>query len=204
MRTTLFWIATAIVFVVPNFLIWQKENLRHKSNTVYIELAPVDPRSLMQGDYMILNSKMSQTLRMMKKKPPRQGFLVIKVAPNKVARLLRVRTGNKPLRSGERLLKYRFRKGRYQVGADAFFFQEGHGKYYNNAKYGEYRLSSSGQTLLIGLRDGKLRKMAPPPEARKKAPKKRHTQGPTLRRPPIKRAKVQSAPPTKSSTPTQR
>ncbi|TNE51403.1 MAG: hypothetical protein EP343_04725 [Deltaproteobacteria bacterium] len=190
MRSTLFWIATAVVMVVPNFLILQKETLRSSSNTVFLELAPVDPRSLMQGDYMILSTTLARRLQRMKKRPAREGHLVIRLSQKKVAHFVRVHSPNKPLQAGERLIVYKFRKNRFQVGADAFFFQEGHGKYYSRAQYGEYRLDASGKTLLIGLCDSKLRRLKPP----KNAPKPRTTRQPTnLQRPP-KPAAIKKAP----------
>ena len=39
---------------VANVGIWQKEQLIAHGQPVFVELAPVDPRSLMQGDYMRL------------------------------------------------------------------------------------------------------------------------------------------------------
>ncbi|WP_319022245.1 GDYXXLXY domain-containing protein, partial [Proteus mirabilis] len=44
----------ALVLAFVNAAIWQKEALIGTGTTVYVELAPVDPRSLMQGDYMRL------------------------------------------------------------------------------------------------------------------------------------------------------
>src|SRR5690606_16735816 len=43
------------VLVVANGGIWQKEQLIRDGRPVFVELAPVDPRSLMQGDFMRLN-----------------------------------------------------------------------------------------------------------------------------------------------------
>ena len=48
-------LATVFVLVVVNGSIWQKERHLAEGEIVYLELAPVDPRSLIQGDYMALN-----------------------------------------------------------------------------------------------------------------------------------------------------
>ncbi len=85
MRSTLFWIATAVVMVVPNVLILQKETLRSSSSTVFLELAPVDPRSLMQGDYMILSTTLARRLQRMKKPPAREGHLAIRLSKKAMA-----------------------------------------------------------------------------------------------------------------------
>ena len=46
----LFWVLGATAWVV-----WSNERILSGGQTVLLELAPVDPRSLMQGDYMALN-----------------------------------------------------------------------------------------------------------------------------------------------------
>lgn len=44
-----------LVLVFFAFSVMQKETLIAKGTEVLLRLAPVDPRSLMQGDYMALN-----------------------------------------------------------------------------------------------------------------------------------------------------
>ena len=44
-----------LVLLVANVGIWQKEQLIVKGDAIFVALEPVDPRSLMQGDYMRLN-----------------------------------------------------------------------------------------------------------------------------------------------------
>ncbi|UUZ46717.1 GDYXXLXY domain-containing protein [Massilia sp. B-10] len=46
------------VLAVANTGIWQKEKLIAEGLLIFVELAPVDPRSLMQGDYMQLRFRM--------------------------------------------------------------------------------------------------------------------------------------------------
>ena len=43
-----------LVLGVVNAAIVGKETIKREGDTVYLPLAPVDPRSLMQGDYMAL------------------------------------------------------------------------------------------------------------------------------------------------------
>ncbi len=167
MRQAIFWLATVIVFSVPNVMIWQKEKLRTNGTTVLLKLAPVDPRSLIQGDYMILDYAIARKLdyaiarklagkkrvrAKKKEKVPKDGHIVITLDKNRVGKFMRIHRGKQKLKKGELLFRYRFRKGRWRIGANAFFFQEGHAKYYNKARYGEYRVTPSGDSLLIGLR----------------------------------------------------
>ena len=48
-------VGAVLVFGAVNWQVAAKERLRASGQPVYLELAPVDPRSLMQGDYMALN-----------------------------------------------------------------------------------------------------------------------------------------------------
>jgi uncharacterized membrane-anchored protein len=54
----------------------------------------------------------------------------------------------------ERLLVYRrSSRGEVRLGAESFFFQEGHADRYANAKYGELKVTNSGETVLVALCD---------------------------------------------------
>ncbi len=47
------------------------------------------------------------------------------------------------------------------IGAESFFFQEGHGEVFEEARYGELRFDGKGGTLLVGLRDESLKTLGP-------------------------------------------
>ncbi|MFT6791681.1 MAG: hypothetical protein ACJA04_000891 [Cellvibrionaceae bacterium] len=49
-------ILSILVLGVLNYGIYQKQKIKDHGEIVLLELAPVDPRSLMQGDYMRLNA----------------------------------------------------------------------------------------------------------------------------------------------------
>ena len=51
------------VLAVLNYQIYRKESLIKSSEEIFLELAPVDPRSLMQGDYMALEYKIANEMR---------------------------------------------------------------------------------------------------------------------------------------------
>jgi uncharacterized membrane-anchored protein len=44
------------------------------------------------------------------------------------------------------------RDGRLHIGSEAFFFQEGTAVAYEQARYAELRVDSSGESLLVGVR----------------------------------------------------
>lgn len=45
-----------------NFTVWRYEQAMANGEVVLLRLAPVDPRSLMQGDYMRLNYEIAREL----------------------------------------------------------------------------------------------------------------------------------------------
>jgi uncharacterized membrane-anchored protein len=164
------WILLAslpAVLAVLNGMVHQKERTLKSGTTVLLKLAPVDPRSLMQGDYMALNYGITREAEPIIKGGPPAGKLVLGLDRDGVARFVRYYNGE-PLASDEQLLCYK-RRRQIRLGAESFFFQEGHAQYYANAKYGELKVAPSGESVLVGLRDEGLRPLGPkaptrPPE----------------------------------------
>jgi uncharacterized membrane-anchored protein len=60
MRTVLIFGGVVLVLVVVNASVLDKERLLASGTPVLLELAPVDPRSLIQGDYMELDYAISR------------------------------------------------------------------------------------------------------------------------------------------------
>lgn len=136
----------------------QKEALATDGIRVLLELAPVDPRSLMQGDYMDLEYAVSRDATNDESghdttdEWPRHGHLVLRLDDHGVGHYVRRHQGGTTLGPGEQLLRYRKKGwGRLDLGARSFFFQEGDAELYDAARYGELRVTESGDALLIGL-----------------------------------------------------
>ena len=142
-----------LVIATVNVSVIRKEALIANGQVVLVELAPVDPRSLISGDYMRLDYALASNAEA---SWPRDGRLVVRLDARGVAQYVR-RDDGRALASGEQLLQYRRRARRLRVGSDAFFFQEGHAARYADAKYGELRVDRSGGSVLVGLRDAALR-----------------------------------------------
>jgi uncharacterized membrane-anchored protein len=142
-----------LALAVPNALVLEKERLLASGTTMLLELAPVDPRSLIQGDYMALDYAMARQMAESGRTWPRTGRVVVTLDEQGVARFVRRHGPETPLRPDEHLLAYRMRRGRVRVGTDAFHFQEGHAARYQGARYGEVRVAPSGTSVLVGLRD---------------------------------------------------
>ncbi len=140
-----------------NFQIWQKEQLIAQGQPVFVPLAPVDPRSLMQGDYMRLRfaipSEVQQKVSLLRLRKPR---VVARRDARGVATLLRLWDGKSPLAPNEFLLALRKKNGRWGLVSDAWYFREGEAERWQRARYGEFRVGSDGEALLVGLADESL------------------------------------------------
>jgi len=163
-----------IVLISINFNIFKKEQTLSRGKSVFLQLAPVDPRSLMQGDYMVLNYKIanelintrinlevkSNTLKNSNSEIfPKDGFLVLTINDSGVGDFNRFYSENYNLEPNEILLKYRLRGNILKLGAESFFFQEGQSEKYSAAKYGELKVSADGESILAGLRNERLEPM---------------------------------------------
>ncbi|WNG29560.1 GDYXXLXY domain-containing protein [Cystobacter fuscus] len=148
-RTHVIFGGLALVVVALVVLVTGKERLLARGTPLYLELAPVDPRSLIQGDYMVLDYAVSREARFS------DGRLVLRRDERGVGHLVGFEE-SRPLGPGEMWLRYKVRKGRVRLGAESFFFQEGHAERYAQAKYGELRVAEDGSSVLVGLRDADL------------------------------------------------
>ncbi|MDX1655338.1 MAG: GDYXXLXY domain-containing protein [Candidatus Competibacteraceae bacterium] len=156
-RTLLLAINLMLVLGVVNQLILTAERTLNQGKPLLLELAPLDPRSLIQGDYMVLDYALAREAVEQIGADVADGQLVVRPDQNQVARLVRVHRADEPLAVRERLLAFRKRGSRLRVGPDAFFFQEGAAQIYQAARYGEFRVTVEGRALLVGLRDGGFR-----------------------------------------------
>ncbi|MFZ4930394.1 GDYXXLXY domain-containing protein [Chryseobacterium sp. Mn2064] len=145
-----------IVLVYFNYSISQKEELLQDGKLVLLPLAPVDPRSLMQGDYMNLRYSISQDVDY--EKLAKRGYCVVRLDSGDIAEKVRFQQNTTPLNKGEYLIKYSSSdQWNINIGAESFFFQEGHSKKYEVAKYGGIKIDKDGNSLLVGLYDKNLK-----------------------------------------------
>ena len=142
-------VGAALVLGAVHFSILGKERIKSNGELVYVELAPVDPRSIMQGDYMALRFRLTDAIASSGKPLPAEGtFGTVDVT------LDGKRVANLALGSGTLKLRYRVRNGAVWLGTNAFFFEEGTGDRYARARYGEFRVDrDSGEAVLVGLKD---------------------------------------------------
>ncbi len=150
------WIIIVVNLIILlaffNHSIVKKERLIADGNLILLELAPVDPRSLMQGDYMNLRYAITETIKY--DSISKRGFCVVKLEENGIAKKVRIQPERTPLNENEYLIEYTSKGWNgINIGAESFFFQEGKGEKYEVAKYGGLKVDAKGNSVLIGLYD---------------------------------------------------
>lgn len=159
LRATILWVMALVILGYVNYGVWQMETLRRGGEVLFLELAPVDPRSLIQGDYMRLGYDIANEVA---NEVPTDdlapsGHLVIRRDSDNIGSLVDVAMDDVTLAADELLLDYHERNGWVSVGPESFFFQEGHAERYAEARYAELRVDpTSGTALLVGLRGEEL------------------------------------------------
>lgn len=157
------WIALGLFWVlgVAAWGVWTNERILSGGQTVLLELAPVDPRSLMQGDYMALNYALNASI--VQKQSRDDGYAVVSLDARRVAKLVRTQADlsseTLALKPDELVIRYRVRNHRVQIASNAFFFQEGHEPLFRNARFGEFRVGSNGEPRLVAMLDADLKKL---------------------------------------------
>jgi len=161
MSTTRIFIVVGALLVLGavNYSIAGKERIKRNGEVIFLDLAPVDPRSLMQGDYMTLRFRLATEIqnslsRIAAAEPAREGeqrLADIALDNRRVASLAR------PGLAATHKLRYRIRQDAVWIGTNAFFFEEGSDQRYARARFGEFRLDKdTGEAVLVGLRDANL------------------------------------------------
>lgn len=173
MNRVLVLIAGLLVLAGLNYSIWSKEQQLAHGRVMYLQLAPVDPRSLMQGDYMALNYAINGDIYAALPKVTGEaqwgaaiddsgmqfgnGAAVVTLDERSVAKFVRLHDeAAAPLATGEYLLRFRVRGGQLKFATNGFFFEEGSADIYANAAYGMFRVSPDGEPLLTHMCDAEL------------------------------------------------
>lgn len=156
-------LTAACTLAVANIGIAQKERTIAQGRKVFVELAPVDPRSLMQGDYMRLNFRLPSEDRDVEKENLRGGrlYAIGKLDDQGVVQWLRTGPASEPLAPGEQRFELTPRGGRWTLVTDAWYFREGDGQRWEQARYGEFRVEPDGRALLVGMADAQLHPIVP-------------------------------------------
>ena len=161
MRKLVLWGVLGVTLVVANLAIVGKERVLRGGRTVRLELAPVDPRSLIQGDFMALRYVLTREVsRERSSERSADGRIVVTLDLNDVATFVRFDDGS-GVRGSEQLLRYRKRGESVRIASEAFFFEEGQEPLFRRARYGELRVDAGGNAVLVRLLDGDLEELGP-------------------------------------------
>ena len=147
-------LAALALVALSSWAVWQKEQLLAHGRPTFVELAPVDPRSLMQGDYMTLAWRMPADVRqeLDRLQTSERPLVAARRDERQVLTLTHIVDAVRPLAAGEEPVELSPKSGRWVIVTDAWFFREGEARRWQGAKYGEFRLLPDGRALLVGLR----------------------------------------------------
>ncbi|MEQ0922491.1 GDYXXLXY domain-containing protein [Acinetobacter schindleri] len=161
-------------------LILKHEDHLANSQSIFVELAPVDPRSILQGDYMALNYELhfegdaeadrgeegglpDKKIAALEKRIQDQTHLLSYIQLDDQHRVIQTSLDKSLLKiapetSMSLILKNPSnRLANLYPAANSFLFAEGLEPCYRNAKYAEIKVKDNGQALLADLVDQNLR-----------------------------------------------
>lgn len=158
-KASLLIVGLVLVLGLVNGQVWIKQRIVEQGVTMLLPLRPVDPRSLIQGDYMRLRYRVAGVDAALRQTLNREGTLVVSLDEQGIVTALRAHLGE-PLAADEHLLRYRQRAPRrsrnadtLRLAPDAFFFQEGDAEQYERARYSVVQVAPDGHAVLVGLAD---------------------------------------------------
>ena len=146
--------AWLLVIAVAGYAVLGHERTLRDGQLVLLRLAPVDPRSLMQGDYMALRFELDTHLQAENGKWPAYAHLQLGAG----SRATFAGTGDTPTSEPGRVsMRIRPSVGGASLGPNVFFFQEGNAALYETARWGGFRVAADGTALLTSLYSEDLR-----------------------------------------------
>jgi uncharacterized membrane-anchored protein len=142
-----------------NIEIASKERIVSEGTAMLLRIAPRDPRSLLQGDYMALRYVMaSEVATAAGMAGISDGRVIVSLRDNGETAFAGIYSGQ-TLTQGQHLLQFRKRGDSVRLASDAFFFEEGQWQTYSGARFGEIRVDDDGNAVLVGLRDSEGERM---------------------------------------------
>lgn len=164
MRNIILLVTGVVILGFFNFAIYQKEAILDNGQPVLLKLTPVDPRSIMQGDYMRLRYEIEAAMNKLAKNQIKDHHLaVIKIDERNIGHFVRI-YNNEKLANNEKLIKFRYKEGSFpnaQIKPDTFLFQEGLQPLYQKAAYAIFYYNGTNEYLLQGMADTNLSKINP-------------------------------------------
>ncbi len=137
------------LFVVLSGVVGMEATYR-SGQDFYLTIRPVDPRSLLQGDYMALAFEADTEAA-----PDDDGvrYAVLSLDDQGLAALVRHDKSAGPLAPGQVALPVKRWGNRYLIQPRSFLFQEGQARGLREARYAVFRFTDPKAPLLYGLAD---------------------------------------------------
>ena len=157
-RTAPMVLTLGLVLVGTAALVAFKEIQIARGSTLYLPLVPVDPRSLMQGDYMALSYEFSRNVEW-----PGEGSLVVTLDEHLVGKEARLFASDQTLGPSDVRLRFRNNGSSVRIGAESYLFEEGQDEALKSAAYAELLVTPEGDCVLRALCDGSRRRIDPRP-----------------------------------------
>lgn len=147
-------LGAALVFGLVNWDVARKEAVIAQGQPILVPLVPVDPRSIMQGDYMSLRFDLPyEVTQALDQQFAATAPVLACLDAQGQAQVLRLAQPGEAAGPGEILLPLKRLKGQWVLVSDAYFFPEGQGERFERARFGDFRVLPDGRALLVGLAD---------------------------------------------------
>jgi len=172
-------LTAVLALVYINLNAWQSQQIKLRGDVLFLELAPVDPLSLVQGQYMRLRFEIEKSydsthedqdaiqtsrgnvLAIIILDDKRIGTLTGLLAPNQWQQHPQ---GDDTLQLQVHAQQTDSEKSYVvRIEQNSFLFQENTEDRYAEAKYGMFRVEEDGRYILVDLADEDLRPLTPQP-----------------------------------------
>ncbi len=135
-----------------NLAIVRSQAVLRDGPVFYLELAPVDPRSLLQGDYMALNYKVANDLRSSWPEDlAHAAWVRLSLDQQRIAGSPELSAERPQAGANQIVLRVRRDGWRVIMATDGYFFEEGQGQRYEAARYGRFHSDGVDKALLSAL-----------------------------------------------------
>ena len=163
-KTILPLVLALLSIVIFVLMILKNEHHLNNAQSVYVRLQPVDPRSILQGDYMALNYDLGLE-GVNAEQIENQAWIKSYAQLDAQNRVIKTRFDAQQIARGlsksvplilknpDNLLESLY------PAANSFLFAEGLEPCYRNAQYAHLSVKADGQTLLLGLADQNLKSL---------------------------------------------
>ncbi|MCV6608336.1 MAG: GDYXXLXY domain-containing protein [Campylobacterales bacterium] len=156
-------VLTVLVFTVSVIYgVYLKEQTLEHGAVLRLELRPVDPRSLIQGDYMILDFELTEEInKLLPEASKNYSQVVLDIDDKSIGVFKSFVEEEINLGENQVILNFTYiqidEEFLSKVATTSYFFEEGTGKKYEKAKFGEFRVSKDGEAVLVYLLDKDLK-----------------------------------------------